>query len=484
MLFMRSAKINNAYIKAKGRTFYSHSPFVNDNRSSDGIVTHTLEAYRQNIRNAVKNNDETEIIQFLSGLGFLTVEYSNIQYPRAEDPHYHASLAKGYMTQEVLQMLPHVSTDVMMQGAASIANLSGLFLRAPDLNTQQSICSTLIAIAVHGLIYPQHRPATVRALERITQISMMLIRAPEGDAAGTHEKVTQQLFRFAENVFSTPDTGFTTSHAEYLSPYFGGGNVLDMGTFDSQLTDLVNQAILADADNQGARRVIDNLADWSEELPQRVRRLLEKATESRTRYAASIVWWIINVSTALYAASTAAAGDEGDRVTLKDRAGWMMSAINFVPHDEHGVAAMGAVDIPEQLLRMSGQLRKLDLADEVKGLGKIIENWLLGTIPHTGAYEVAEGMFGLGALYAYLQEPQDLTALCNNIRQQLPLHGGYTAAFKATLSAQINNHLNNVERNHIDGISYVEHMAENVPSVVLRANTEAILQAIEATNTH
>ena len=475
-------KINNAYIKTRGRTFYSHNPLVNDNRSSDGIITHTLEAYRQNIRNAVKNNDETEIMQFLSGLGLLTVEYSKIQYPRPSDSHYHASLAKGYMLQEVLQMLPHVSTDVMMRGAANIADLSGLFLGRPDLNAQQSICSALITIAEYGLKHPQHRPATVRALERIAKISMMLIRAPVGDAAGTHEKVTQQLFQFATHVFSTPDSGFTTPHAEYLSPYFGGGNVLDMGTFDSQLTDLVNQAILADKDNQAARRVIDNLADWSEELPQRVRRLLEKATESRTRYSASIVWWIINVSTALYAASTAIAGDEGDRVTLRDRAGWVISAIDFIPHDEHGVAAMGAVDIPEQLLRMSGQLRNLGLGEEAKRLGKLIERWLLGTIPHTGAHEVAEGMFGLGTLYAYLQEPQEITALCNNIRQQLPLQGGYTAAFKATLSAQINQHFNNVERGRIDGMSYVEHMAENAPNAVLHANTEAILQAIEATD--
>lgn len=310
----------------------------------------------------------------------------------------------------------------------------------------------------------------------------MLIRAPEGDAAGAHEMVTQQLFKFAEHVFRTPDTGFTTPHAEYLSPYFGGGNVLDMGTFDSQLTDLVNQALLVDETNHAATRVIDNLADWSEELPQRVRRLLEKATESRTRYSASIVWWIINVSTALYAASTVAAGDEGDRATLKDRAGWLISAINFIPHDEHGVAAMGAVDIPEQLLRMSGQLRNLDLVDEAKGLGKIIEHWLLGTIPHTSAHEVAEGVFGLGALYALLEEPQEITALCFNIRQQLPLQGGYNAIFKATLHKEIERHLHNVERRDIDGISYVEHMADIVPKAVLRANIGSILQAVAATD--
>jgi hypothetical protein len=475
-------KINGAYIKTKGRTFYSHNPLVNDNRSSDGIITHTLEAYRQNIRSAVKNNDETEIMQFLSGLGLLISEYSNIRYPRRSDSHYHASLAKGYMTQEVLQMLPHVSTDVMMRGAANIAELSGLFLRAPDLSAQQGICSALITIAEHGLKYPQHRPATVRALERITQISMMLIRAPEGDAAGAHEKVTRQLFQFAEFVFSTPDAGFTTPHAEYLSPYFGGGNVMDMGTFDAQLTDLVNQAVLADEGNESARRVIDNLADWSEDLPQRVRRLLEKATESRTRYSASIVWWIINVSTALYAASTATSGDQGDRETLKDRAGWIISAIDFIPHDEHGVAVMGAVDIPEQLLRMSGQLRELNLIEEAKTLGRLIERWLLRTIPHTGAHEVAEGMFGLGTLYAYLQEPQAVRALCSNILQQLPLQAGYTAAFKAALSAQITQHLNNVERNRIDGMSYVEHMADNVPNALLKANTEAILHAIEGAN--
>jgi len=159
-----------------------------------------------------------------------------------------------------------------------------------------------------------------------------------------------------------------------------------------------------------------------------------------------------------------------------------MSAINFIPHDEHGVAAMAAVDIPEQLLRMSRQLINLNLDEEAKGLGKIIENWVLQTIPHTGAHEVAEGLFGLGTLYFYLHEPQEIKALCNDLRQQLPLQAGFTAAFKATLSAQINKHLTNVKGHHVDGISYVEHMAENVPSAELQANTEAILHAIEAAN--
>jgi hypothetical protein len=101
--------INRAYILAKGRTFYSHNPLVNDNRSSDGVVTYTLEAYRQNIRNAVKRGDETEITQLLAGLGTLIVAYSEIQYPRRVDSSWHATLAVGYLNQEIAEMLPHVS---------------------------------------------------------------------------------------------------------------------------------------------------------------------------------------------------------------------------------------------------------------------------------------------------------------------------------------------------------------------------------------
>ena len=404
-------KINDAYINAKGRTFYSHNELVNDNRSSDRIVSHTLEAYRQSIRNAVRSNDETEITQLLAELSTLAVAYSKIPYPRPIDPLYHATLAVGYTTQEILEMLPHVTTDVMMQGARNIADLSGLFLKSPDLLAQQSLSSALVKIAEYGLRSPKDSAATITAIEQISRMSVLLIRAPEGDADRAHESVTKQVFGFAELVFMTPDTGFTSSHANYLSPYFGGSIVLDVATFDVQLTTIVNAALAADENNSGAKRIIENLAGWSKELPQHVRNLLKAATDTHTRYSASIVWWIINISTALYAASTVKAGADHDREILKDRASWIISAISFIPHDGDSVSVMRAVRIPEQLLRTARQLINFNLNDEVVNLGKLIDGWLLGTIPHTSFYEVAEGLLGLAALYAYLAEQQEIVAL-------------------------------------------------------------------------
>ena len=166
--------------------------------------------------------------------------------------------------------------------------------------------------------------------------------------------------------------------------------MLDMQTFDSQLAALINAALEVESDNENAKRVIANLSEWCKELPQRVRRLLLVATTARSRYSATVVWWIINVSTALYAISTAEGCSSFDGDRLKGRASWMMSAINFVPHDPPTVEAMRAVGIPEQLLRMSDELRKFDLLSEAIELGKISEGWLLGTIPHTDVWDSAE----------------------------------------------------------------------------------------------
>lgn len=470
--------VNKSYIAAKGRTFYSHNPLVNDNRSSDGIVTHTLESYRQNIRNAVKRGDETEITQLLAGLGALIVAYSGIRYPRPIDTSWHATLATGYLNQEVAEMLPHVSTDVMMQGATTIANLSGLFLKAPDFSVQQSLANGILGIAKHGLSHPKHGAASSRAMAEIAKLALQLLRAPQGDVARASANVTQAVFDFAELVFQTPDTDLITSHALHLAGYFGGGVAVDMETFDAQLGAIVNVALEAAPDHAGARRLVENISSWSEELPQRVRRLLSAATQSHSRFASSIVWWIINVSSALYVASTVPAADEDDRDTLKDRASWMLSSLNFIPSDQQTIENMGAVDIAEQLLRMTRQLKNWGLRIEAIELGKITDDWLIRTIPHTSAPELAEGLFGLAALYTDPLGAQALNVLIRKLQASLPMMIEYTANYRAATIAQLNLHLQNVQTGRLNMMCYTEHYAENAPNVALHANVTSIVRVL------
>jgi hypothetical protein len=366
----------------------------------------------------------------------------------------------------------------MMQSATTIANLSGLFLRAPDLSVQQSLSNGILGIARYGLNHPKNSPATVRAMEEIARISLRLFRAPEGDAARANATITQAVFQFAELVFQTPDTGFTTPHAQYLSGYLGGGMALDMETFDAQLAALVNVALGAAADNAGAKRVVQNLSGWSQDLPQRVRKLLSAATTAHSRYSASVVWWIINISSVLYAASTVPAADPDDRDTLKDRASWILSAINFIPNDQKTVENMGAVDIAEQLLRMSQQLKNFGLGIEAVELGRVTEDWLLRTIPHTAAGELAEGLFGLAALYADPFGAQAIVVLTNKLRTALPATVGYTANYRASGVTQLNLHLQHVQAKRLDMMCYAENYAENSPIAGLSANVTSIIQSL------
>jgi hypothetical protein len=213
-----------------------------------------------------------------------------------------------------------------------------------------------------------------------------------------------------------------------------------------------------------------------------VRGLLEAAIAARTRYSSSIIFWLINIATALFAAATARAGNDEDRETLKERAGWVMSAINFIPEDHRGIDATYAVDIPEQLLRSANQLRKFGLDDEAVSLGELIDNWLLKTIPHTASYEVAEGLFGLAALYAHLQRPLEIASLANRVRGKLPLKPGYTAQYKAATIARMEEHLESVEAGHADMMSYIENMAANAPLDALKTNAEALIQALSDAN--
>ena len=254
--------------------------------------------------------------------------------------------------------------------------------------------------------------------------------------------------------------------------------MLDMQTFDSQLVALINAALEVESAKENVKRVIENLSEWCKELPQQVRRLLLMATTVRSRYSATVVLWIINVSTALYAISTAEGCGSSDGDRFKDRASWMMSAINFVPHDQPSVEVMRAVGIPEQLLRMSHELRKFDLLSEAIELGKISEGWLLGTIPHTDVWDFAEGLFGLAALYADPFGAAKVAELVNRIQSSLPPNPGYTPDYRAAVIAQIKEHLRNIETADVDMTCYAEGYAANSPLSALKANVASIVQAL------
>jgi hypothetical protein len=470
--------INSAYIKSKGRTFHSHNPLVNSDLSSDRLIQHTLELFRQNISGAVQRKDETEITQLLGTLCMLVGAYSKIQYPRPEDPSHHAMLAAEYLVQEVTNMLPNVSTDAMMRGAQFAGAVSRAFFHSTNSQALHSVVSSLLTIARYGVAVPHHGPATVAAIEQITNMSALLLRVTTQDAADALSLVTKQIFEFAKLVFKTPDQGLTTPHAQHLAPYFGGGQMLDTQTFDVKLTEVVNFVRQADKDDAGAQAVISNLADWSDELPSWVRDLLSAATVAGTRFTAPIVFWLIHVATALYGASTATAGDEDDKEKLKERAAWVMSAINFIPHDKRTVELIDHVDLPTQLFQMAGTLRAIGLNEEVVWISKIIRGWLLGAIQHISAHKLADGLFGLVAIYSLLGGAFRVNALSSKLREKLPLTTGSDPQYAPTLLKRIQRHLLNLETGKIDQFSTVERMAASSQLPLLKSNLQVLIAAI------
>jgi len=67
--------INAAYIKTKGKTFFSNNYFIDNPLASDGFLTNTLEHLRQNVQVAISRKDEQFIEQNLQSLLQLTQLY-------------------------------------------------------------------------------------------------------------------------------------------------------------------------------------------------------------------------------------------------------------------------------------------------------------------------------------------------------------------------------------------------------------------------
>jgi hypothetical protein len=73
-------RLNEAYIRAKGSTFFNNNPFMNNPMSRDGVVSETLEHLRQNIQIGIARGDEQQIEQTMHTMSSLVAVYLSIDY--------------------------------------------------------------------------------------------------------------------------------------------------------------------------------------------------------------------------------------------------------------------------------------------------------------------------------------------------------------------------------------------------------------------
>src|SRR5262245_46698575 len=94
--------INAAYVRAKGKTFFTAQLLFDNPLTTDGFINDTLEDLRQNVRVGVTRGDERQIEQNLKALAALVEIYVAIDYSSEhETSKTHANLAASYLAAAV-----------------------------------------------------------------------------------------------------------------------------------------------------------------------------------------------------------------------------------------------------------------------------------------------------------------------------------------------------------------------------------------------
>jgi hypothetical protein len=157
--------INDAYVGAKGRTFFAYQIMFENRLTSDDFINNTLEHLRQTARIAISRGDEQQIEQILWAFAALVRIYAVIDYsPNALKTHAH--LAAGYPTGEVERIVPHNMPDVLMEGARQMGQCADVLLAAEGPKGVQTLVQKLGIIACCGVAKEDYWPVTSTCVKR------------------------------------------------------------------------------------------------------------------------------------------------------------------------------------------------------------------------------------------------------------------------------------------------------------------------------
>jgi hypothetical protein len=168
--------INEAYIQAKGKTFFSGNAFLSTGLETDGFINNTLEHLRQNIQVGISRHDEQQLEQTLRALCGLVKLYARIDYSNAFLDKPHAQLAALYLSEGVQSVMPHNMTEVMMEGVRLIGGAAEALLKYAKPMDITSLAEKLAIIACTFAAPNDSRPVTSVAVEQLAKLTAHLLQ--------------------------------------------------------------------------------------------------------------------------------------------------------------------------------------------------------------------------------------------------------------------------------------------------------------------
>lgn len=388
--------IQESYIAAKGKTFFSNALLFQNPLTTDGLINETLEDLRQNVRLGVSRGDEQQIEQSLTAIAALAHIYMGIDYASDYSEKTHAHIAAGYLENAVESVVPYNMPDVLMEGIRLMSSTARTFVAQGDPTGSVSLVDKIGVIACTGAANDKFCPVTMTGMEQLSAITIDLLRSNTGDTGFAIENLRNTASMVAKLFLASPDTPIASRHSAYLAPYF---SLLSSGGFLQGFTNIVNWLADADEAHDGAKAILRNVSSWADGGYKPIKEVLLEAIDKESGLAFDIIHWISSVFELLLAAANAPACDDRSAEDIRRHALWILSVLSWIPDDKKTISFVENVRLTEILFKATLVARaraKDQLFEDVRGL---FFSWAIKGGKHTTGWGTLKtSIYGLSVL--------------------------------------------------------------------------------------
>ena len=183
-----------AYIQTRRGTFFPENPIYQTGNSTDAFINKVLENLKIQFEMSLKRDDEEHCEHCITAMSRSAQVLAHIDYGSAGATKMHATLATAYLTEAMKRVIADKKPDLALHAIRQANYVASILVQ---LTIHQEIRSVIDPIGdraiLPGLVDKGMLPVTVEAVNKLSQITLMMIGGPNVDAGRAFNKLHELI---------------------------------------------------------------------------------------------------------------------------------------------------------------------------------------------------------------------------------------------------------------------------------------------------
>jgi hypothetical protein len=405
--------INAAYIKTKGKTFYTDS-YIEDPRANDNFIIDTLEFLRQSVQVAISRRDEQQIEQILRTMAALYQLYLSVDYPKPYVTKIHANIAAGYLTDAIKNVIPYNMPEVLLTGQRLMGQSAKQLLNQENLGDIAILSKEIELISCAGIAKENYYPVTMEGIQQLANLTFSLLHSKNRHIFPVVRELRRNVASVVKSFLHLPDTFLTRIHSYYLGPYYSSVNI------QSLLGQLkISSFIILPAQNEDdIRTIIGNIEQWADSMYETEKDLLLTAIKARSSFTPDMISWVIGVAEILFSISNAPACDEYHKQNLRDHGRSLITILSCIPMDKDTLLFVESFEVTDKLFEATIMAQDRGCNEIAWQIAEMLLSWIFKLGRYSGSEILKKGLCGLAA-FALISGDKQVSRFKNSIARNL-----------------------------------------------------------------